>query len=549
MKKFQIVRIERLKSMSEVKRSGLHTFREIDTKNAISEKFSENEFVGAKDAEGVFQAVRTRIGDLDKKDKQACRCLEFFVSASPEQFLKGGLLHDPEKQKQYFAESLDFIKKKHGEDNVVFHAIHKDEKTPHMVVYAVPVVHREAKTRIRSVSVKKSERGGPLDEGNGRRTYTENLPARTELSAKAFYHCPAALALLQDEFHAGVSKAFGLDRGISRAEAQKHKKTWVYYAEKNAEIKAGFAALAADRAALAAEAEIFDVRLSEIRGQLAAIENSKQMLRGESMALGEERRGLETEQKALVDGQSVLVEKIQAVEDREKEIEKLRDDLSAELAKEKSWTAELIKKTIEMDRQSLVLTEKLQDVEKLRVELAGTLKAAQEDREKAAIELVQVKKQSGELAEKITAVNVELADAVKERSDLGALKESVKVELAEASKLRSDWSRRARELEPREEAVKGLKELQEAADAERSALDSLQAAVENRITLFNQMRDAFLKLTGGYSDKQYVQMSKIMAKRDMEPEGVVMKINPINESLVQDAVTQSTQTTSVKRGR
>lgn len=225
---FEIIRVEKLKTMACVKRSALHTFREIPVENAISEKMVENDFFDKKSADDVFQAVASRIATLDKKDKQAVRCVEFFISASPEQFEAGGCLHDREAQNRYFDDALNWIREKHGSENVVCHAVHRDEKTPHLVVYAVPVVKREAGTRKRSF----------VRKGVGRVTEDVPVPERTELGCKAFYGDPNSFKKLQDDFHAGVGRGHGLDRGVSRADARKHKKTAVWYAEEQAKLDA-----------------------------------------------------------------------------------------------------------------------------------------------------------------------------------------------------------------------------------------------------------------------------------------------------------------------
>lgn len=289
MSNFAIIRVERLKTMGNVKASALHTFREIETGNAISEKFDDNEFVGAKDAEGVYQAVFARIDKIEKKDKQATRCLEFFISASPEQFAENGALHDQESQKRFFDESLNFIKNKHGAENVVFHAIHRDEKSPHMVVYAVPVVHREAHTRKRSVGVK----------GGGRTLKEEFVPAANELSAKAYYHCPAALSLLQDDFHAGVGKGFGLDRGISRVQALKNKRPAKWYAEQQALLDARTAAIALKEKELEALRAELKRREDDLAADQVVLSYEQGALLGERKRLTAElhNRGLELDQE------------------------------------------------------------------------------------------------------------------------------------------------------------------------------------------------------------------------------------------------------------
>lgn len=281
MNSFGIFRVERLKTMGNVKSSGLHSFREIAVDNADSEKKADNYFPDLDSSEKLYLAVSSRISELDRKDKQACRCLEFFVGASPEQFLENGKLHDLSTRKQYFDSALDFIKNKHGAENVVCSVIHNDEKSPHMIVYAVPVVRREAHTRKRSVAVKASE-------GGGRREYTEQVPALNELSAKAYYHCPAALSKLQDDFYAGVSKSFDLDRGISRVEGRKHKKTSVYYAEKNAELDAKAAELS--------------LREEDVVANFAKIDRHWEIIEDDKLRLAALLVDLDQREAALADG-------------------------------------------------------------------------------------------------------------------------------------------------------------------------------------------------------------------------------------------------------
>ncbi len=307
---FEIIRVEKLKTLGSVKRSALHTFREIDCDNAISEKFDENKFVGAKDAEGVYQAVKTRIEELDKKDKQAVRCVEFFISASPEQFAPNGKFHDLAAQDRYFSDALKWVKDKHGAENVVCHAIHRDEKTPHMIVYAVPVTKREAHTRKRSVGVK----------GGGRTLIEVPVPAQSELGCKAYYGDPKSFQKLQDDFHAGVGKPHGLDRGISRAEALKHKSPARWYAEQQALLDA----LALDISRREKEIEALRAKLAE-------------ELDTEKMCNAELRQYRNEAAAKLVK----LDQELEAVKDQAAEVAKERDVLSRVGPKLERWQKDL----------------------------------------------------------------------------------------------------------------------------------------------------------------------------------------------------------------
>ncbi|MGG0839467.1 MobV family relaxase [Bacillus paralicheniformis] len=67
--------------------------------------------------------------------KDAVRCCSFMISASPEFF--EGL--SPEREKAFFQSNLAFLQERYGKENVMYAAVHKDEKTPHMHVGVVPI--------------------------------------------------------------------------------------------------------------------------------------------------------------------------------------------------------------------------------------------------------------------------------------------------------------------------------------------------------------------------------------------------------------------------
>lgn len=90
----------------------------------------------------------------------------------------------PEQEKQFFQDSLEFIKKRYGADNIISAEVHKDEKTPHLHINLVPI--------------------------------NDN-----KLSAKSLFDRPF-LYKLQDDFYNDVSKNYGLERG-GQEEHQRHK--------------------------------------------------------------------------------------------------------------------------------------------------------------------------------------------------------------------------------------------------------------------------------------------------------------------------------------
>ena len=124
----------------------------------------------------------------DKRRKDAVLAIEYIVTASPEYFHgQGGATIT---RSSYFNAALEFLRLKHGKQNIISAALHLDETSPHLVVYAVP------------------------------------LNAAGKLCAKDFLGDSEKLSQLQTDFYERVGKQFGLIRGIkgSRAKHQDIKR-------------------------------------------------------------------------------------------------------------------------------------------------------------------------------------------------------------------------------------------------------------------------------------------------------------------------------------
>jgi len=184
---FAVLRVEKLTSFGNIIASGQHTFRERPTPNAIPELTPLNESSGARSSAELAARVNDRLPEKRRKD--AVLCLEYLITASPEWFAgKAG-----ELQTQYFKDSIAWLKKKHGAENVVCTDIQRDEKTPHLVAYVVP------------------------RHPDGR------------LSAKEFTGGRAALSKMQTDFWKQVGARHGLERGVERSTAR-HTTVKEFYA-------------------------------------------------------------------------------------------------------------------------------------------------------------------------------------------------------------------------------------------------------------------------------------------------------------------------------
>lgn len=176
---FAILRTQKLKSAVAVRRSMTHAFREQETPNADPAKTPDNTHIGARSVAEGLAAFNAALPGKHRKD--AVLCIEYLVTASPEAMNA----KDRAGQDRYFADALDWLKGRHGDDNVVYAGIHRDESTPHMYAYVVP-----------------------------RDPDTGNLNCRKWLGGSK------ALSQMQSDFAQRVGQQHGLRRGIEHSRAQ-----------------------------------------------------------------------------------------------------------------------------------------------------------------------------------------------------------------------------------------------------------------------------------------------------------------------------------------
>lgn len=207
MPKFAILRTAKLKHIGNIAGSGSHNFRERVTPNADTNRTPENQHIGAKNTAELIEAVKNRLPQNPRKG--AVLCIEYIVTASPEKMAA----MSRKEQNQYFSDALIWLRKKHGSENVVSASIHRDETTPHLCVYVVPLVEQ----------LKRKPRG------------KDRASNETELvlNAKHFVGSRKKLADMQTDFVDQVGKRHGMERGVKGSTAE-HKDLKKYYAEKAA---------------------------------------------------------------------------------------------------------------------------------------------------------------------------------------------------------------------------------------------------------------------------------------------------------------------------
>ena len=164
-----------------------HAFREQDTPNADAERTPDNTHIGAQSVSEGMAAFRDRLPEKHRKD--AVLAIEYLITASPEAMAR----MQPQERTAYFNDALKWLKQRHGGANVVYSGVHRDESTPHMYAYVVP-----------------------LDESTGR------------LNARRWLGGAKALSEMQTDFAANVGARHGLERGIKGSRA-KHERVKRHY--------------------------------------------------------------------------------------------------------------------------------------------------------------------------------------------------------------------------------------------------------------------------------------------------------------------------------
>jgi membrane-associated HD superfamily phosphohydrolase len=187
---YAILRIQKLKSAVAVRNSLKHAFREQETPNADSESTPNNTHIGA---ESSLEAIKKFNAGLPiTVRKNAVLALEYLITASPE------VMESKSKadQDKYFVDALAYLHKTYGADNVFYAGVHRDETTPHLYAYVLPI--KDGKLNARHFVGGHKER----------------------------------LSEMQTEFAETVGRKHGLERGVKGSKAR-HQEIGRYYAKVN----------------------------------------------------------------------------------------------------------------------------------------------------------------------------------------------------------------------------------------------------------------------------------------------------------------------------
>lgn len=230
MSGFCIFRAEKHNTVGAVSAALSHDLRERQTPNADPKLYNKNTY-SSSDIDAVLTEMKRLVDSCDEKCKndKPVLCIQYLVTASPEAADDPAFSFD-----KYLNDGLEALKQKHGAENVIFSAVHRDETTPHMTVYVVPIVDEPIKKVKRSVFTGEKDK-----DGKAIREIREfDSKPKRKLSAAHFLDGSAKLSAMQTWFHDVVGAKYGLERGVLGSKAR-HKTIASMYAEinKKAEVK------------------------------------------------------------------------------------------------------------------------------------------------------------------------------------------------------------------------------------------------------------------------------------------------------------------------
>jgi len=182
---YAIMRSKKLSSFGCVAASLKHCYRGRETPNAIPELTHWNQHLEASNTDEAMGKLREMLPEKRRKD--AVLAVEYVMTASPDWWKQA----NQEQQAEFFARSRKWLADKYGADRIITASIHRDEKSPHLSAFVIPLTQ------------------------DGR------------LSAKEFIGDRKKMSLDQSTFAASVAD-LGLHRGIEGSKAR-HTRLKAFY--------------------------------------------------------------------------------------------------------------------------------------------------------------------------------------------------------------------------------------------------------------------------------------------------------------------------------
>lgn len=156
-----------------------HTYRTRPTPNADPNRLNKNKLLAG--SEDYATALENKLKEYEASGNHirsdAVMAIEYLLTASPDFFEAGSKLERDKRLKEWCDKQVEFMKEKHGAENILNMYLHLDEKTPHIECFIVPI------------------------------------DTKGKLNCKYYLGGAKKLATLQTEY-AAYNKEFGLDRGV-----------------------------------------------------------------------------------------------------------------------------------------------------------------------------------------------------------------------------------------------------------------------------------------------------------------------------------------------
>lgn len=133
MANFAIMRCKKLSGMGSVASALQHCYRERETPNADNERTPDNKCCVSESTDEAMGRLRELLPEKRRKD--AVLAVEYVMTASPEWWDSAS----PRQQAEFFARSELWLEKKYGKDRIVAAVVHRDEATPHLSAFVVPL--------------------------------------------------------------------------------------------------------------------------------------------------------------------------------------------------------------------------------------------------------------------------------------------------------------------------------------------------------------------------------------------------------------------------
>jgi hypothetical protein len=130
---YAIMRCKKLSSMGTVAAALRHCYRERDTPNADPQLTPQNEHLAASNTDQAMGRLREMLPERRRKD--AVLTVEYVMTASPDWWKQAS----PEQQAEFFARSKKWLADKYGADRIITASIHRDEKSPHLSAFVIPL--------------------------------------------------------------------------------------------------------------------------------------------------------------------------------------------------------------------------------------------------------------------------------------------------------------------------------------------------------------------------------------------------------------------------